>query len=404
MRSKVAVLKTNPETVVDDYGKLMRMADYQKYLPSDHKTHLKINISWHVWYPACSTAPWQLDGAIKTLLDDGYAKDSLYLTQNRTVVVDDRVGEINNGHSTVAERYGLEFTRLYEPPVNWVRYEPKAEMLVLDKVYEKGGIYLPDTFFDTNIIQMPTVKTHVFTGTTGAMKNAFGGLLQEHRHWTHSVIHETLVDLLAIQKEIHSGVFAVMDGTICGDGPGPRAMMPFIKDYILASADQVAIDAVAAHMMGFDPMKLKYIRLAHERGLGCGLIDEIEIVGEDISKVNFHFHGKKDTFASRGQKAIYHGPLKPLESILLRSPMVPWSYAASKLYHDYYWYPYVGWPRVNRMAETNWGQLLQAYLPDGAELEKQGRKRTDLLGAIALPALGAAAAIKIARRGRKTSK
>jgi uncharacterized protein (DUF362 family) len=398
LKSKVAVLKTNPETVVEDYGRLMRMAGYTEHLPRDKKTHIKINISWHVWYPACSTAPWQLEGVIKALLDDDYDKDSLFLTQNRTVVVDDRVGEVNNGHATVAERFGLDFTRLYEPPVNWVRYEPKAEMLVLDKVYEEEGIHIPDIFFDTNIIQMPTVKTHVFTGTTGAMKNAFGGLLQEHRHWTHSVIHETLVDLLAIQKEIHSGVFAVMDGTICGDGPGPRAMMPFVKDYMLASADQVAIDAVAAHMMGFNPMDLKYIRLAHERGLGCGLIDEIEIVGEDISEVNFHFHGKKDTFASRGQKAIYHGPLKPLEKALLRSPIVPWSYAASKFYHDYYWYPFVGWPRVNQMAETEWGQLLQKYLPEGAELEKQGRGRGDFIGVMAAALMGMGVAAKMARR------
>ena len=74
-------------------------------------------------------------------------------------------------------------------------------------------------FFDRNIIHLPTVKTHVFTTITGAMKNAFGGLLNEKRHWTHSVIHETVVDLLSIQQEIHSGLFAVMDGTFAGDGP-----------------------------------------------------------------------------------------------------------------------------------------------------------------------------------------
>ena len=62
------------------------------------------------------------------------------------------------------------------------------------------------------------------------MKNAFGGLLNEHRHWTHPVIHETLVDLLMIQKKIHRGVFAVMDGTFAGDGPGPRCMMPHVEE------------------------------------------------------------------------------------------------------------------------------------------------------------------------------
>ena len=86
---------------------------------------------------------------------------------------------------------------------------------------------------------------------TGAMKNAFGGLLNERRHWTHEVIHETLVDLLMIQKKIHPGVFAVMDGTFAGDGPGPRCMIPHVKNVLLASSDQVAIDAVAAKLMGF---------------------------------------------------------------------------------------------------------------------------------------------------------
>ena len=139
---------------------------------------------------------------------------------------------------------------------------------------------IPRRFIGENIIHLPTVKTHIFTTTTGAMKNAFGGLLNEHRHWTHPVIHETLVDLLMIQKKIHRGVFAVMDGTFAGDGPGPRCMVPHVKNVLLASADQVAIDAVAAKLMGIDPMSIKFIRLAHELGLGCGDPREIEIVGD----------------------------------------------------------------------------------------------------------------------------
>ena len=51
-------------------------------------------------------------------------------------------------------------------------------MLVLDRVFEKQGIQIPKLLIGKNVIHLPTVKTHVFTGTTGAMKNAFGGLLQ----------------------------------------------------------------------------------------------------------------------------------------------------------------------------------------------------------------------------------
>jgi uncharacterized protein (DUF362 family) len=259
----------------------------------------------------------------------------------------------------VVDKYGLRNVHLYEGE-EWIPYEPKGKMRVLNEIFPEG-IKIPKRFIGENIIHLPTMKTHVFTTMTGAMKNAFGGLLNEKRHWTHSVIHETLVDLLTIQKEIHSGIFAVMDGTLAGDGPGPRCMMPYVKNMILASADQVAIDAVSAKMMGFDPLSLDFIRLAHEAGLGCGDIREIEIVGEDIAEINWKFQGNKNTFASRGQKMIYWGPLKPLEKLLLRSFLVPWSYAASILYHDYYWYPFIGQKRINEIMATDWGKLFQSY-------------------------------------------
>ena len=359
-RSRVAVLKTTPATVLDDYKRLMRLAGYQSFLPPENPTALKINISWHYFYPACSTTPWQLDGVISTLLEDGYCKEKLYGCHNRTVVVSARRGEVANKHrQVVVDKYGLRNIHLYDKSEEWIQYKPRSEMLVLDRVYP-AGIHIPKRLVGSNVIHLPTMKTHVFTQMTGAMKNAFGGLLFEKRHWTHSVIHETLVDLLAIQKEIHPGLFAVMDGTFAGDGPGPRCMVPVVKNYILASGDMVAIDAVAAKMMGFDPLSIKFIRLAHERGLGCGDPREIEIAGEDVSAVNFHFQ-VGNTLASHGQKMIYWGPLKPLEHLLLRTVITPWSYVASFLYHDVYWYNFVGRARVKQALHTDWGRLFASY-------------------------------------------
>lgn len=335
------------------------MADYQEFLPKDKDTALKINISWHYYYPACSTTPWQLEGVIKTLLDDGYKKKLIHACHNRTVVVSAKRGEKANKHLPVVQKYGLRNIHLYESE-EWIRYEPKGKIRVLNQIFPKG-IFIPKRLVGENIIHLPTMKTHVFTTMTGAMKNAFGGLLHEKRHWTHSVIHETLVDLLTIQKEIHSGIFAVMDGTIAGDGPGPRCMVPYVKDYILASGDQVAIDAVASKMMGFEPMDLKFIRLAHEAGLGCGEIQDIEIVGEDISEVNFNFQKAKNTIASYGQKLIYWGPLKPLEKFLLRTVLTPWSYAASVIFHDWIWHPFIGKQRTKKIMKSSWGNLFMRY-------------------------------------------
>jgi hypothetical protein len=58
---------------------------------------------------------------------------------------------------------------------------------------------------------------------------------------------------------------------------------------------------------------------------------------------------------------IYHGPLKPFEKLLLQTPLVPWAYFASNFYHNVYWYPFVGRPRVEAALQTRWGRLFASY-------------------------------------------
>ncbi|MFA9405612.1 MAG: DUF362 domain-containing protein [Anaerolineales bacterium] len=355
----VAVVKTTPDTVLDDVQEVMRLAKFEEVLPKENKTGLKINISWQTWYPACSSTPWQIEGVIQGLQSAGY--EDLVGIHNDTVVVDTRVGEFNNKHRFVTDEYNIPCIYLYEEDFEWFEYVPKNRpFLVLDKVYP-DGVLIPKSLVGINIIQLPTIKTHVFTTITGAMKNAFGGLLHRNRHWTHSVIHDTLVDLLMIQQDIHPGLFAVMDGTFAGDGPGPRAMRWHEKDILLASADQVAIDAVSAKLQGFDPMGIRFIRRAHELDMGVGDPSQIQIVGYDIEGEQPWNFKQEDTFASRGQKAIYHGPLKPLEKVLLQGPLVPWSYFASNFYHNVFWYPFIGRKRVESALQTDWGKLFKSY-------------------------------------------
>ncbi len=381
-KSKVAILRTSPGTVLADYHKVMNLAGYQDVLPKDKDSALKINISWHFFMPASSTTPWQLDGVIRAMKRDGYDPALIHACHNRTVVIDAHLGERENKQINVIKAHGLRNIHLYEGDEEWIDIREAVgdlanDFICLNKVYP-DGFMIPKRFIGENIIHLPTVKTHIFTTTTGAMKNAFGGLLNEKRHWTHPVIHETLVDLLMIQKKIHSGVFAVMDGTFAGDGPGPRCMIPYVKNVILASADQVAIDAVAAKLMGFDPLKdIKFIRLAHERGLGCGDVRDIEIVGDkDAAAENWNFVGpfKKMTFASRMQHKIYWGPLRgPLEWSL-KTVLAPWAYIASVLYHDTFWYP-THQDIVNGLVGSEWGRLFNnwdncAIPPD--DLETKG--------------------------------
>jgi len=363
-KARVAVLYTQPETIIQDYQRLFALAGGAQALQPNTTTILKDNISWHFPMPAANTTPWQLEGTIRALRQAGF--NDLACVQNHTVVTNAFKGEDLNGYVPIFRHYDIPVLYNFrKEDMTWVRYWPKAPMLALDQIYPKG-IYLPDYFLGKNIVHLPTVKTHMYTTTTGAIKNAFGGLLSKYRHYTHTWIHETLVDLLAIQKEIHPGIFAIMDGTTAGNGSGPRLMRPVVKNVILASADQVAIDAVAAHVMGFDPLEITYLRLAHEQGLGVGDMREIELVGDDVSGENWGFQIGYNSHSFLAWLAWY-GPTRIFQRLIMRTPLVVIPILVGEVEQDYLYWPL----KYKTIAEhwranTTWGQLFQRY-------QKQGR-------------------------------
>jgi len=358
--SKVAILRTTPQTVLEDYQRLGELAGMKGALDPSTKTILKDNISWHLLYPGANTTPWQLEGTILALRNSGLS--DLVCVHNKTVVTIADLGDRYNKFGPVLDKYGIPKKYNFKPEdMTWVPYQPRAKMLVLDKIFPEG-IHIPDYFMGKNIVHMPTVKSHSYTVTTGAMKNAFGGLLNVNRHYTHTWIHDTLVDLLAIQKEIHTGIFATMEGTTAGSGPGPRTLIPHQKDVILASSDQVAIDAVAAAMMGFDPMSIQYIAHATELGLGQGNPREIEVVGmPELADERWGFTVGVNLGTGVGM-LLWRTPLRVFQKLLFHTPLVNIFIFASETYHDRFWYPLKGRPVVDAwLKESPWGQLFQSY-------------------------------------------
>ena len=357
MNATVVVTTTRPETVLEDYRRLMHMAEYEGVIDKRKDTIIKLNLSWTKYFPSCSSQPWQLEGVVRTLLGDGFAREHLFPVENKTVVTNPRKGARNNLWMPVLERYNLPFIPL--PEVPWIVYRFKSPLLKLNDIFPEG-IEIPQMYVGKQIIHLPTVKTHGHSVTTGAVKNAFGGLLKEVRHYAHKYIHEVLVDLMYMQKELHPGVFAVMDGTVCGDGAGPRTMTPKVKNYILASSDQVAIDAIAAKMMGFEPLSIPYLRMCHERELGVCDPASIKVIGADIHDVNFGFTMHR-SLVIWGDQLIRKGLLRPLERVLLHSPLVVWAPFASNVYHDFLWYPLIGQARIRQFRRTEWGRLWESY-------------------------------------------
>ena len=90
------------------------------------------------------------------------------------------LGERENKQLDVVKAHGIRNVHLYESE-DWVDVQDVVgdltkKFLCLNAIYPKG-VLIPKRFIGENIIHLPTIKTHVFTTMTGAMKNAFGGLL-----------------------------------------------------------------------------------------------------------------------------------------------------------------------------------------------------------------------------------
>ncbi|MCK4303468.1 MAG: DUF362 domain-containing protein [Candidatus Eisenbacteria sp.] len=360
-KAKVAILRTRPDTVVEDYRRLCELAGIRQALDASVPTILKDNITWHFVYPGVNTTPWQLEGTILALHDAGFR--DLVAVHNHTVVTIPEKGEEELKYTPIYKRFGIPVLfNFKDEHMKWIPFKPKKPLLALPKLFG-DDIRIPDYFVGKNIVQLPTVKTHSYTQYTGAMKNAFGGLLNYKRHYTHTWIHETLVDLLTIGKEIHPGMFAVMDGTTAGAGPGPRTVKPHDKHVILASEDQVAIDAIAATIMGMDWSKLPCIALAAERGLGVGDPRDIEVVGDtDAADERWNFDVGVNLATGVGRMLWFDTPLKRIQNLFFHTPIVNIFIFGSEMYHDHIWYPMIGKKNVDRwQRESPWGRLFASY-------------------------------------------
>ena len=78
---------------------------------------------------------------------------------------------------------------------------------------------------------------------------------------------------------------SVVDGFVAMHREGPRHGTPIKLGVVVAGTDAVAVDAVAAAVMGFDPLRIGYLKYAQDAGLGIADLGGIAIVGDPLSSV-----------------------------------------------------------------------------------------------------------------------
>src|SRR3954470_17065140 len=144
MKSKVAVIRVTPDSILSDIDRLVGLGGISEALDPGTTTILKDNISWHFPFPAANTTPWQLEGTILGLKARGF--EDQVCVQNKTVVTDAFKGEDLNGYVPIFNRYKIPVLYSFkDEDMTWSEYRPKAKMRVLYDIYPEG-ILVPDYF------------------------------------------------------------------------------------------------------------------------------------------------------------------------------------------------------------------------------------------------------------------
>jgi ferredoxin len=164
------------------------------------------------------------------------------------------------------------------------------------------------------IVNVPKLKTHVLTTYTGCVKNMFGAVPGFAKGRLHSEaprpvpFSRHIVDIYSLVRPSLN----IMDAVVTMEGDGPSGGKPRRVGAILGGTDGVAVDAVAAMMIGLKEGAVPMLRQAQERGLGTAALSQIEIVGE-----------APHSFDTRGFALPRPGMLNLVPSFLVRA-LRPW--------------------------------------------------------------------------------
>ncbi len=286
-RSVVALTPTISLPVPEAVQACLEAVQWKRFLTPGADVCLKPNLGWDLFLPGAVTSPWVVEGVIQTLRD--YV-GKLYLVEADQVLVNCERALRQTRIEDLVRRYDLEWVNLSRG--EFVEVEvPGAQVL--------PRLRLPEILLRTELVTLPVMKTHNKTTLTGSLKNQWG-CLPSDRHRYHGIVHAAIADLnRALQPRL-----AVMDATVCLEGNAPKSGRPRIMDLVLASGDLVALDSVAAILMGLDPPRLAHLRASAAAGLGIVERDRIDIVGPAPETLAAEFRPAHDNLVSRVEMAL----------------------------------------------------------------------------------------------------
>jgi uncharacterized protein (DUF362 family) len=287
----VALLRTaaDQRQVHEDVRRVMELARWRDFISAGAEVAIKPNLGWDKLIPGAISAPWVVEGVVRTIREHVGA---IHLVESDQVVVSADRALAVSGLDRVCRRHGIQWHNMSRAPHLKLQL-PDARVL--------REVEIPEILTRCELITLPVLKTHNKTVLTGALKNQWG-CLRELRHNYHPVLDDALADV----NRLVQPRFSVMDGTVGLEGNGPKSGMPKEMGVVLASANLVGIDAAAARLMGVDPASVAHLRSCSDAGLGA-VVSACDVVGDPVSEASKLFLPAR------------HNPVSWIEFVLRRS-------------------------------------------------------------------------------------
>ena len=355
--ARVAVVRTTPRSVIDDYARVMDLAGWRDAIAPTRDTLIKLNLSWTKYFPVLLVAAV---AGRRRPVEDARRRLSraqrLIPVENKTVVTDPRAGCRNNRWESVLSRHGLAFTAL--PEVEWQVYPFKSPLLKLNEIFPEG-------------IQIPAI----YPGPPDrAPAHREDPRSRRDDRLGQELLRRTAEGSPALRAQVHARgargpalhAARAAPGRLHGHGRHGRGRRR------RAAHDDPADQEPAAR-------RLRFGRHRRHRGAADGIRSAVDPVPPDgararalasrtlaTSSSSATTSAARTSASRRGSRSssgatrlIRKGFLRPLERVLLHSPLVVWAPMASNIYHDLMWYPTIGRSRIRAFMRTEWGQAFR---------------------------------------------
>jgi ferredoxin len=183
-----------------------------------------------------------------------------------------------SGLAPILEYTGAQLADFSEPNEFEVPNHALARRITLTTTLLKADV----------LISLPKLKTHGQMTLTGALKNQFGlvpGALKGQWHFRLQQ-PEWLAWLILDVNRVARPALAIMDAIVAMEGEGPSGGKPRLVGALLASPDLAALDTLACHLIGLDPMRVPLLAAAKAQAWGKTALQQIQLAGHDWQQLH----------------------------------------------------------------------------------------------------------------------